>query len=79
VTWKSLKEGIVLLNLESGDYYTLNETASLLWTDISKGSSGNGLVDSFVDSFLCSHEQAEADIDEAVSYLTSEKLLEIVV
>ena len=30
-TWKPLKESVVILNLEEGSYYTLNDTASLIW------------------------------------------------
>ncbi len=39
VTWKDLGESVVVLNLFTSEYYTLNETASVIWRALVKGNS----------------------------------------
>ena len=39
VTWKSLKDKIVAVKVDTGEYYTMNEVSSLIWQAISNGKS----------------------------------------
>jgi hypothetical protein len=39
VTWKDLGENVVVLNLFTSEYYTLNETASIIWRALVQGNS----------------------------------------
>ena len=36
VTWKPLGEKIVAVKVETGEYYTMNEVASIIWRGISE-------------------------------------------
>jgi len=76
VTWKILKSGTVLLNLNSGTYYTLNETASEIWDNITARKNREEIVSAMCESYDCSKKQAEADVKETFTFLVNEGLLE---
>lgn len=76
VTWKILKTGTVLLNLNNGAYYTLNRTASEIWDNIIAKKDREEIVSAVCDRYDCSPEQAENDVNETLTFLLSEGLLE---
>ena len=39
VTWKTLGEKVVAVKVDTGEYYTLNEVASVIWKAIDEGMS----------------------------------------
>lgn len=75
VTWKTVSTGTVLLNLESGEYYTLNNTGSLIWSDLLEKKLPSEIVEHLSTEFDCEIETAQADVDEYLNYLLGEKLL----
>jgi hypothetical protein len=75
VTWKNLGNSLVLLNLTDSTYYVLNETASLAFRGIRDGRSNQQVAESFVEEYDCPAEQAAADAQEVLEYLTKEGLL----
>jgi outer membrane protein assembly factor BamB len=75
VTWKTVSSGTVLLNLESGEYYTLNDTGSLIWSDLIEKKPLPEIVEHLSTEFDCAIETAQADVDEYLNYLLGEKLL----
>lgn len=76
VSWKNLEPGIVLLDLKSGVYFTLNETATVIMRGILDGKSEEDIVSAIVDDYDCEREQATSDFREQVAFLISEGLLE---
>jgi len=75
ITWKNVGNSVVLLNLTDSAYYVLNETASLAFRGVLDGQSTNEIATVFSGEFECSPEEAVADIEEILRYLTEEKLL----
>lgn len=39
VSWKEMDGLVIVVNVDTGAYYSLNETASLIWTNIASGKS----------------------------------------
>jgi len=76
-TWKSLTSGIVLLDLSSGSYHLLNETASSIWRSIVEEKAVDEIVDDLVSEFDCTREVAAVDVDELIEHLVEEHLLEL--
>jgi N-acetylmuramoyl-L-alanine amidase CwlA len=76
VTWKILKTGTVLLNLNNGAYYTLNRTASEIWDNIIAEKNRDEIVSAICEIYDCSAEQAEHDVNETFTFLLNEGLLE---
>ena len=75
ITWKNLSTGVVLLNLDSGEYFTLNETASAIWKGLIENQNDQQIVESLVAEFDCDEVQAKEDLNEYLAFLTSEKLI----
>ncbi len=75
VTWKNLNAGVVLLDLNTSNYYTLNETASFICQKIIDGKSEHEILDSMLDEFDCDKEVCNLDIQQQIQYLKSEKLI----
>jgi hypothetical protein len=76
VTWKILKSGTVLLDVNSGTYFTLNQTASEIWDNIIAEKNREQIVSALCDSYDCSQEQAEKDVKDTFTFLLNEGLLE---
>jgi hypothetical protein len=76
VTWKNVSSGVVLLNLESGEYYTLNDTGSLIWTGLMENKTPAEIVSHMETEFDADAESIKQDYDEFMSYLLDEKLLQ---
>ena len=76
ITWKNLKSGVVLLNLNSSDYFTLNEVASLIWRDLVEGAPRERTVERIFDEYDCDEEQARADLEVQLGFFLEEGLLE---
>lgn len=61
---------IVLLEPESGDYYTLNEMGALMLEYLQNGQSEADLVDNIQQNFNASSEQIKQDLYNLLNELT---------
>ena len=75
ITWKNLSSGYVLLNLDSGEYYALNETASAIWKGFIEQQSNGDIANTLCKDFDCDLEQSNQDILDFFDYLAEEKLI----
>lgn len=65
----------IVLNLESGRYYTLNNTGTMLWVQLSKGCSTDSLLQSLRASGKISEKRAKQDLTVFLGNLASEGLI----
>lgn len=75
ITWKNLKSGIVLLNLDSSEYYTLNETASEIWKGIMDNKPFPEIIKTLAEMYDQPEDVISKDFEEQIQYFISEKLL----
>jgi len=75
ITWKTLGQGVVLLDLNTSRYYTLNETASLIWQGIMEQKNEDQITEFILDSYNCQKDQCRADVIKQIDYLLSEGLV----
>jgi len=75
VTWKNLESGMVLLNLQTSNYYTLNETAKLIWLAILDGKSQDEILERMTQKYDCPIHRAKTDIQEKIAFFIDENLL----
>ena len=72
-----LDEKAVMMSIENGRYYGMNDIATVIWDNIEKPISIEKLVQLLTDEFDVSDEQCE---DETVAFLTklyNENIIEI--
>jgi len=67
----------VLLNVEKGEYFGLNEVGTFVWKILEKDSTSlEELVHSTVKNFAVEENQCRADIEVLIQNLLDEKLIE---
>ena len=67
--------GGILVDLNTKQYYQLNETGSLIWRGLEKGSSIDDIVSEMRSVYEVSPEQAQASIEKLLNALESRKLV----
>jgi len=75
VTWKPLEDSIVILDLDSGSYYTLNASAALFWRCIAEGSSFEQGLNTCLETYDVDRNKLVADLTRLTSEMESEKII----
>lgn len=65
----------VLVDLDTKQYFQLNETAMLIWRAIENGRPMNRIVDEIVETYEVSNEQAFTSAKSLISKLQNHKLI----
>jgi hypothetical protein len=67
--------GGILVDLNTKQYYQLNETGSLIWRGLEKGNTLEDIVSEMRTVYDVSSEQAEASVEKLMLNLESRKLV----
>jgi len=67
----------VMMSLENGEYYGLDEVASAIWNGIEKPVTVSNLVNTLVKAYKVSVEQCQTDVLEFLEKLYNKQLIEI--
>lgn len=68
---------VVLLSIENGEYYNMNEVGSRIWTLLAKPQKISGLVDQLLAEFEVDRVVAEQEVAAFLDALWKDKLLKI--
>ena len=77
VAWKVLDGESVVLNLDSGVYFTLNMTGTAVWERIDGATSLEEIGRGLCEQFEVTSEQAQRDLLELTRTLMDEGLVRI--
>lgn len=61
--WFDSDSGVVVLNLDTGRYFGLNQVAGLIWVQLSSGGSIDSISAAIVTRYEVTREDASRDID----------------
>jgi hypothetical protein len=75
-SWKKLAAGFVILDLEKGNYFTLNDTASVIWSGLLDGKAEDAIAGMLVESFDVPLPRAKEDTRDTLSMLVKEGVVE---
>jgi hypothetical protein len=75
VVWRDVGDELVVLELTSSVYLTLNGTAKTLWEGLASGATLDSLVELLTNDYEVTAEQARADTESFLSALTERNLL----
>jgi len=70
VTWRKAGEEAVILNLETSEYYSANETGSFIWELLSSGKKAGKIAEALAAEYGIAPAQAEGDIEDFLKDLT---------
>lgn len=65
----------VIMNLKSGNYYSVRSTAVIVWTAIEKGVGRSGLIAELATAYDAEPSVIEQDVDEFIEKLCTEGLI----
>jgi hypothetical protein len=75
VAWRKVGDEIVVLDLKTNAYYSLNETGIVVWEGLAKKQALPALVEAVVDQCDVSPELAAKDAEGFVKRLCEMKLI----
>ena len=75
VTYRITDGEVVILRLDNGNYYSLNETGTLIWEGINKRRCLGDILTSLKQKYFLPEQQLEQDLKEVIKDLQKEKLI----
>ncbi len=75
VVWKKTESEVVLLNLSTGHYYTLNAAGLVLWDGVLKKLSPEKIARKLESEFEVEYKTAFKDTLECLDQLTQEGII----
>ncbi|MDR2146170.1 MAG: PqqD family protein [Tannerella sp.] len=75
ISWKLLKDKVVAVNTDNGNYYTNNYTSSLIWQWVDQAKTMEELALLMQEEFPENSDSIPQDIKEIINYWLSEKLI----
>ena len=75
VVWRDVGEEVVILDVQTATYLTLNGSGQRLWKQLERGSSPGALASLLVEAFGISDIQAEGDVQAFLEDLNERGLL----
>jgi len=73
--WKEVNDRIVVLHFDSGKYYTLNATGSLIWKGIMNGLSQAEILDQMCEEYDIDRQTAADDTEKIINDFESKHFL----
>lgn len=77
VPWKKLGGKVMLLELNTGNYFALNEIGSFIWDCIEEEKPASKILHAVMERYDVSSEKANAGILTFVESLKENRLIEI--
>jgi Coenzyme PQQ synthesis protein D (PqqD) len=75
LTWQSVGDDLVVLDLKGSVYLKLNGSGKVLWEALADGRSDSGLTSVLVDRFGIDEERAATDVATFLADLRARGLL----
>lgn len=76
IVFKEIDEDSIVLNLDTGEYYTMNEMATQMWKLLQEFDSLNEIVNFLVTEYQVSYEEVHQDLLALVMEWKSKGLIE---
>ena len=76
VTWRGMEDDCILLHLDTGIYYTLNEAGRFLWESCDGKKKLGMIFEELLEHYEVDPEAAKKDVSEIVEDLVKEGLVE---
>ena len=75
ISYRVVDQEVIILNLKTGDYYSLNKVGTFIWRFLLNKADLDFLVDKVVDEFEIDKKVAIRDITTLLKELISEKMI----
>ena len=72
---ESFEDEVVMINLESGNYYSLNGVGGEIWGYLEKGAAARGIAAALAARYAADGEQIGQSVNDFLGQLLQEKLI----
>lgn len=72
---RDLGDELIVLNLQSGQYYSLNDVGKLVWEQLQQGGQRHTILDAVMATFDVDADSARRDLDKLLEELISKGLI----
>lgn len=76
IAWRKVDDEVILLDLTSSDYYTINGTGSMLWEALAGGKSVEQSIGDLCRDFSAEPDVVRKDLAAFLKGLKEKKFLE---
>lgn len=76
ISWRDVNNETIILNLKSGEYFTLNDTAKFLWKGICENKQPRELVLLLAQDYNLKPEEVESDVLDFITGLMQKDVFE---
>lgn len=74
--FREVDDTVIALNLNSGQYFTLNEVGSRMWAFIAEQLATDAIINTIVAEYDVTHQQVEKDLFDLLVELKANGLVE---
>jgi hypothetical protein len=79
LAWRDVAEEVVVLEIDQGEYFSINSTGSALWHQLSDGAvPAQSLVAHLRATYDIDTEQAESDVTSFLEMCVRDRLVDVV-
>ena len=78
VTWRKLQDELVLMHLDTGGYYSLNETGRIIWQGLIDDRPYAAIVADLVEEYEVDEDTVQQDFERLINELSEQGLVELV-
>lgn len=75
--FRQIDDQIIALNLETGEYFTMNEMAARMWQVLTRTGSVEATVQAIVSEYDAGANDVRRDLQELIGDLTRHGLLDV--
>lgn len=75
ISWRNVNGKTIILNLKTGEYFTLNDTGEILWKGICESQKPSELVLSLANEYSMDNKEVERDVLDFISGLLQKEVL----
>lgn len=75
IPWREVDDQGLILDIHSGDYFEINETALLIWKSLDGKHSLGRITSMICQTYAVTQKQAASDLKQLLSILAEAKLI----
>lgn len=76
IVWRVVDGETLLLDTQSGDYFSLNGTGTEIWNLVAQGMTRDEVAQKLVERYDLAFDDAARDVDALVEDLVSQQIVE---
>ena len=75
LAWRKVDEEVMVLNLETSFYYSLNETGARIWELLDQGKTAEQIAGTFMTEYDVNEKVAQKEVASFVAELKRQKFI----